>query len=108
MTTCTADTPAPNGTLAGRGTVSWFDANTGVNGPALIEPEAVATKKLTREPGVNPLPWIMKGAPARITCGNELIKGAPGTGVGVGFGVGAGVGVGVTRGEAVGVGETLG
>lgn len=78
--------------------------NVGVNGPVLIGPVAVATKKLTFDPGVKPLPWIENMEPARITLGTALINGVPGAGVGVAVGARVGVGVGVGRGEGVGVG----
>jgi hypothetical protein len=77
LTTCAEATPSPRATLAGTGTLSWVGLKLdGEKGPALIGPLAVATKKLTTEPAVNPLPLIAKVAPTKMFPGIELITGA--------------------------------
>ncbi len=78
---------------------------TGVNGPGLTVPFAVAMKKFTTEPLVKFEPLMVNVPPTRITFGMLLMKGGTGTGVnvGLGFGVLVGVRVGVRVGVGVGV-----
>ena len=54
FTTSRVTTPSPSAVVMGTLTVSWAGRilEVGVNGPALIAPPAVATKKLTTEPAV--------------------------------------------------------
>ena len=84
--------------------VSWVGKTeeAGVNGPALIAPVAVATKKLTTEPWVKFRPLMTKLAPTGIIAGEVLlINGWPATGVAVGMGVGVPVGSSTGVGVAV-------
>ncbi len=83
--------------------MSWVVLkNEGESGPKLIDPLAVATKKLTTEPRVNRKPVIAKLAPAWTLAGIELMNG-PGVGEGVGVWVAVAVRVGVALGVFVGV-----
>ena len=108
LTTCTATNPCPSGLVAGTLTVSWVAVSAdGVSGPALTGPPDVATKKFTTEPGVKPLPLILKAPPTSMTPGSAPINGWPATAVAVGVGVAVlvadGVPVGVRVGVCVGV-----
>ncbi len=75
----------------------------GESGPALVDPSAVATKKLSTEPLVKLRPVIVKLPPTRIMPGTDVITGWPGIGVGVGLG-GTGTGVMAAHSGGVGVG----
>src|SRR5579885_1768258 len=102
LTTCTDTTPSPSGLDAGTATVKRVEVMlAGLNGPVLIAPVAVATKKFTTDPAVNPLPEMVKLLPDWITGGSPLIKGTPGLGVGMGVGRGVALGVGVADGLGV-------
>ena len=79
----------------------------GFSGPLSMAPVAVATKKLTTEPGVKFLPVIVKLAPIRIGLVTPVITGWPGSGVGVGGG-GTGTGVVTTHLGGVEVGVDVG
>ena len=79
----------------------------GVSGPSLTGPLEVATKKLSTDPGVNPLPLTVKLPPTSTTGGMLLMIGVPGTTVGVAVGV-LGVEIGVGDGVRVGVGVLAG
>ena len=71
-------------------------------------PVEVATKKFTIEPGVNPLPLMVKLAPVRIVPGILVMCGpAVAVAVGVGVLVGTLLGVGVFVGTLLGEGVTI-
>src|SRR5277367_2677983 len=76
----------------------------GINGPALTGPCEVATKKLTSEPAVKPVPTILKLEPTSTVPGILMICGVPGTTVAVAVGIEVAVGVGVSAGVLAGVG----
>jgi hypothetical protein len=82
-------------------------SDNGVNGPKLIAPFAVATKRLITEPWVNLIPLTVKLLPATTVFGIETIKGPVEVGVGVGVLVGVLEAVGVAVSVAVGLGEAV-
>src|SRR4029077_1608591 len=61
LTTWTPATPSPCVTVVGTNAIMLPGSNAvGMIGPKLTGPLEVGTKKLTTEPGLNPLPWIEK------------------------------------------------